>query len=102
MGSFLWHDFWNPVGPLHPYYGDRIVYDSAIHTNAHVAEVIEDGRWNWPIANSADLIDIKNRCVNYHIEKKSQLQEKCSLRIGSSEPSLRVEKFQDEVRMQEG
>ena len=68
MGTFLWHDFWNPVGPLLLYYGDRIVYDSAIHINAHVAEVIEDGRWNWPIANSADLIYIKNRCVNYHID----------------------------------
>ena len=30
MGTFLWHDFWNPVGPLLPYYGYRIVYDSAI------------------------------------------------------------------------
>ena len=26
-GTFLWHDFWNPVGPLLPYYGDRIIYD---------------------------------------------------------------------------
>ena len=68
MGTFLWHDFLNPVGPLLPYYGDCIVYDSTIHINAHVAELIEDGRWNWPIANSADLIDIKNRCVNYHID----------------------------------
>ena len=44
--TFLWHDSWNPVGPLLPYYGDHIIYDSAIHKNARVAEVIEDGRWN--------------------------------------------------------
>ena len=57
-GTFLQHDFWNPIGPLLPNYGDRIIYDSAIHNNAHVAEIIGDGRWNWPIANSADLIAI--------------------------------------------
>ena len=44
------------------------IYDSAVQNNARVAEVIDDGRWNWPIANSADLLDIKNRCVNYHID----------------------------------
>ena len=64
----MWHDFWSSVGPLVSYYGDRIVYDSAIQSNAQVAEVIEDGRWNWPIANSADLIDIKIRCVNYKLD----------------------------------
>ena len=67
-GTFLWHDFWNPIGPLLPHYGDRIVYDSAIENNALVAEVIREGRWNWPIAYSADLIDIKSSCVNYHID----------------------------------
>ena len=55
VGTFLWHDCWNPVSPLLPCYGERIIYDSAIHINAHVTEVIVDGRWNWPIANSADL-----------------------------------------------
>ena len=64
-GTFLWHDFWNPFGPLLPYFGERIIYDSAIHRNAHVAEVIGDGRWNWPIANSTDLIAIKNSYREY-------------------------------------
>ena len=68
MGTFLWHDYWVSVGPLIQHYGDRILYDSAVQNNARVAEVIDDGRWNWPIANSADLLDIKNRCVNYHID----------------------------------
>ena len=61
--TFLWHDSWNPVGPLLPHYGERIVYDSAIENNALVAEVIGEGRWNWPIANFADLIEIKSSCV---------------------------------------
>ena len=67
-GTFLWHDFWNPVGPLLPCHGERIIYDSAIHSNAHVAAVIHNGEWNWPIANSADLMTIKNSCVNYHLD----------------------------------
>ena len=41
--TFLWHDFWNPVGPLLPYYGERVLYDYAIHCNARVAEVIDEG-----------------------------------------------------------
>ena len=67
-GTFLWHDFWNSVGPLLPCYGEQIIYDYAIHSNALVAEVIGDGRWNWPIANSADLIVIKNSCVEYPLD----------------------------------
>ena len=68
VATFLWHDLWNPVGPLLPYYGERILYDSAIHCNARVAEVIDERGWNWPIANSGDLIAIKNSCANCHID----------------------------------
>ena len=69
VGTFLWHDFWNQIGPLLPSFGERIIYDSAIHRNAHVAEVICGGRWNWPIANSADLIAIKNSCRDYPLDE---------------------------------
>ena len=41
--TFLWHDSLNPVGPLLPFYGEWILYDSAIHSNARVAEVIDEG-----------------------------------------------------------
>ena len=68
VGTFLWHNFWNQLGPLLPRFGDRIIYDYAIHRNAHVAEVIGGGRWNWPIANSADLIAIKNSFGDYPID----------------------------------
>ena len=67
-GKFFLHDFWNPVGPLLSCFGERIIYDSAIHSNALVAEVICDGRWNWPIANSTHLISIKNSCVDYPLD----------------------------------
>ena len=66
--TFLWHDFWNPVGPLLPCYGERIIYDSAIHSNAHVSAVIHNGEWNWHIANSIDLMTIKNSCANYPLD----------------------------------
>ena len=68
VGTFLWHDFWNPFGPLLPCFGERIIYDFSIHRNAHVAEVIGGGRWNWPIANFADLIAIKNCCGEYPLD----------------------------------
>ena len=69
VGTFLWHDLWNQIGPLLPCFGERIIYDSAIHRNAHVAEVISGGRWNWPIANSAYLIAIKNSCGDYPLDE---------------------------------
>ena len=63
-GTFLWHDFWNPMGPLLSVFGERIVYDSAIQRDALVASVLDGPRWNWPVANSADLITIKNSCAD--------------------------------------
>ena len=59
VGTFLWHDFWNPLGPILPLFGERILYDPAIHKNARVAEVIDGTRWNWPITVSTDLITLK-------------------------------------------
>ena len=41
VGTFLWHDFWNPLGPFLPLFGERILYDSAIHKNACVASVMD-------------------------------------------------------------
>ena len=60
-GTFLWHDSWNPVGPLLPYYGDRIIYDSAIHNNALVAEVIDDAKTRPHIQANKQTNQIKSR-----------------------------------------
>ena len=64
VGTFLWHDFWNPLGPTLPLFGERILYDSALHMNARVDSVMEGPRWNWPVTISADLIALKNSCTN--------------------------------------
>ena len=68
VGTFLWHDFWNPLGPILPLFGERILYDSALHGNARVDYVMEGTRWNWPITISADLIALKNSCTNYPLD----------------------------------
>ena len=66
--TFLWHDFWNHLGPIFPLFGERILYDSAIPKNARVSEVIDGTRWNWPFPVSADLIALKNSCAGYLLD----------------------------------
>ena len=68
VGTFLWHDFWNPLGQILLLFGERILYDSSIHRNARVAEVIDGTRWNWPVTVSADLIALKNSCAGYLLD----------------------------------
>ena len=67
-GTFLWHDFWNPLGPILSLSGERILYDSAIHKNAYVVFVMDGTRWNWPVTVSADLIALKNSCSDYVLD----------------------------------
>ena len=67
-GTFLWHDFWNPLGPILPFFGERILYDSAIHRNAYVVSVMDGTRWNWPVTVSANLIALKNICSDYILD----------------------------------
>ena len=62
IGTFLWHDFWNPLGPILPLFGERILYDSAIHRNARVADVMDGTRWNW------HLLAVKNSCADYLLD----------------------------------
>ena len=64
----LWHDFWNPLGSILPLFGERIIYDSAIHRNARVADVMDGSRWNWPVTVSADLLVLKNSCTDYLLD----------------------------------
>ena len=68
VGTFLWHDFWNPLGPILPLFGERILYDSAIHRNASVVDVMDGTRWNWPVTVSADLLALKNSCADYLLD----------------------------------
>ena len=67
-GTFLWHDFWNPLGLILPLFEEWIIYDSAIHRNARVADVMDGSRWNWPVTVSADLLVLKNSCADYLLD----------------------------------
>ena len=53
--TFLWHDFWNPLGPILPLFGERILYDSVIHRN-------------WHVTVSAYLLVLKNSCADYLLD----------------------------------
>ena len=64
IGTFLW----NPLGPILRLFGERILYDSAIHRNARVADVMDGTRWNWPVTVSADLLVLKNGCDDYLLD----------------------------------
>ena len=47
------------MGPILEAMSDRVIYDSAIPRNAKVKEIIRNSDWHWPIANSPDLITLK-------------------------------------------
>ena len=66
--TFLWQDFWYPLGPILPLFGERILYDSAIHRNGYVVSVKDGTRWNWPVTVSVDLITLKNSCSDYLLD----------------------------------
>ena len=44
--------------------GDRIIYDSGLRRDARVSSIIRNGSWAWPVANSPDLIVLKNSIPN--------------------------------------
>ena len=67
-GTFLWHDFWNPLGLILPLFEEWIIYDSAIHRNARVVDVMDGSRWNWHVTISADLLVLKNSCADYLLD----------------------------------
>ena len=48
-----------PLGPILPSLGDRVIYDSALPRDARVATIIRDGQWHWPVANSIELLTLK-------------------------------------------
>ena len=56
------------MGPLLPLFGERILYDSAIHRNVYVAFIMNGARWNLPVSVSANLIALKNSCSDYILD----------------------------------
>ena len=55
----LWFDSWLPLGSIFCCFGERIIYDSGLPRHARVASIIQDGRWHWPVANSPNLLVLK-------------------------------------------
>ena len=58
-GTYLWYDNWHPLGPLLVKFAPRVAYDAALPLDAKVVDIIDNGVWQWPSANSPDLIEIR-------------------------------------------
>ena len=50
---------WMPQGPIYTTMGDRVIYDSGLPRTAKVKDIITHDTWHWPIANSPDLLLLK-------------------------------------------
>ena len=60
----LWFDNWLPSGPIHESLGDRVIYDARFPRNPKLASIINEHCWQWPIANSTDLLAIKEETLS--------------------------------------
>lgn len=58
--TYLWHDNWHPLGTLILKYKDRIVFDPGLESQAIVSTIIRDQNWQWPNAQTCELIEIRN------------------------------------------
>ena len=57
--TFLWFDYWLPLGPIQSTMGDRVIYDSRLRRDAKVSSIIRAGSWAWLVENSTGLITLK-------------------------------------------
>ena len=57
--TWLWLDNWLPMGPILQNFEARIIYDSGLPRHARVSSIIRNGQWAWPVANSPDLLILK-------------------------------------------
>ena len=60
----LWFDNWLPSGPIQASLGDRVIYDSGLSRTATVAEITLGNLWRWPVANSPELLILKEETSN--------------------------------------
>ena len=47
------------MGPILSNFEDRVIYDSGLSRYARVSSIIQNGAWRWPVANSPDLLILK-------------------------------------------
>lgn len=46
--TFLWLDFWHPLGPLYGRFGNEVVYNLGRSLLSRVTSIIHKGDWRWP------------------------------------------------------
>ncbi|KAH7844308.1 hypothetical protein Vadar_026684 [Vaccinium darrowii] len=56
--TFLWTDYWHPLGSLYQKYGDGIVCHMGKSLTAKVATIISNGGWKWPRSRNPAVQDI--------------------------------------------
>ena len=49
--------------------GNRVIYDSGLPRDATVKDIIQENLWHWPVANSPDLLTLKE--VTQHFDPPS-------------------------------
>ena len=48
MSTSLWFDNWHPICPLSDFINKRRIFRAGLSLEARVADVIQNGVWNWP------------------------------------------------------
>ena len=59
FNTMLWFDNWLPMGPIISNFGERIIYDSWLPRYAKISSIIRNDNWALPVANSPDLLTLK-------------------------------------------
>ena len=57
--TFLWHDPWLPCGSLYDNYGSDVIRYAAIPLHSKTQAIIDRYEWDWPVASSWELDEIK-------------------------------------------
>ena len=63
----MWHDKWDISDPLSNIVLRRVVYSAGLHQNEKVANMIVNGRWQWPtgwLDQFPQLITVKIPILN--------------------------------------
>ena len=72
LSTFLWFDYWLPIGPLNLVLDERLLAESGIPRNTKVSHILCNGRWRWPGLASADLLPIKQVILSHPIPDISE------------------------------
>jgi hypothetical protein len=70
----LWHDHWNPDGPLREKYHCKIIYDSTSNLSEKLSKFNSPGQWNWPAARSDELVCIQERLFDIPLEGMDKVE----------------------------